>query len=73
MACRAAEAVALRELTQTVRGVLLQTSTEVNKNDLKEDIIKVKVDALLAGAIKVGEEPKPDGSCEVTMEIQKQQ
>jgi hypothetical protein len=73
MARRAAETIALRNLTEAIRGAIISSQSETREGVLSSDIIQVRVEAVLRHATKIGEKENPDGSVEVVMEAPTQQ
>jgi hypothetical protein len=69
-AIRAAQQVALRNALETIKGILLNSSTTVENFMLKNDVITSHIGGFLRGFEQKGKEKyMSDGSVEVTMAI----
>jgi hypothetical protein len=69
-AIRAAQQVALRNALETIKGILLNSSTTVENFMLKNDVITSHISGFLRGFEQKGKEKyMSDGSVEVTMAI----
>lgn len=69
MAKRAAKADALRNLTETIYGVKLDSSTNVRDFVTQSDSIRARMEVIIQGAREVDYKEQPDGTAEVTVEI----
>lgn len=69
MARRAAKVDALRNLTEVLYGLQIDSQTTVRDFVTQSDLIKSKVSAVIQGAQEVDYRELPDGTAEVTMEI----
>lgn len=69
MAKRAAHVVALGRLLEVIEGIQVDSTTVVKNFILESDIIKTNVRGMVSGARVVKETPYPDGSYEITLEI----
>lgn len=69
MARRAAKVDALRNLTEQVYGVRIDSHTLVRDFVTQSDTIRAKLDAVIQGAKEIDYIEKPDGTAEVTVEI----
>jgi hypothetical protein len=69
MAKRAAKVDALRNLSETVYGVRINSSTTVRDFVTQSDIIRTNLDSLIQGAREVDYVERSDGTAEVTVEI----
>ncbi len=70
MAERAAFAVALRNLLETVKGIRVDSATLVANYMVENDVIKTQVSGHVKGAQIAKTNPFPDGSVEVTVKVQ---
>lgn len=69
MARRAAKVDALRNLTEQVYGVRIDSHTLVRDFVTQSDTVRAKLDAVIQGAKEIDYIEKPDGTAEVTVEI----
>ena len=69
MAKRAAQVDAYRNLSETIYGLEIDSTTTVKDFVTQNDIIKTRLNVILRGAKVVDERYKPDGTCEVDVEI----
>lgn len=69
MAKRAAKADALRNLTETIYGVRIDSSTNVRDFVTQSDSIRARIEVVIQGAREVDYKEQPDGTAEVTVEI----
>jgi hypothetical protein len=69
MAKRAAEIDAYRKLAERIMGVEISGDTTVKNLATESDEIKAALAALLKGATPTAIQYRPDGTCEVTLEI----
>jgi len=69
MAKRAAKVDALRNLTETIYGVRIDSHTTVRDFVAQSDTIRARMEALIQGAAEVDYIERPDGTAEVTVEI----
>jgi hypothetical protein len=69
MAERAAFAVALRNLLETVKGIRVDSATLVANYMVENDVIKTQVSGHVKGAQIAKTTPFPDGSVEVTVKV----
>jgi hypothetical protein len=69
MTKRAAHSVALRNLLETVKGVRVDSKTTVRNYMLANDEITVLISGMVEGAKVVHEQELPDGTYEVTLEM----
>lgn len=69
LAKRAATVDALRNLSEIVYGVRINSSTTVRDFVTQSDIIRANLDSLIQGAREVDYAERPDGTAEVTVEI----
>lgn len=69
MAKRAAKVDALRNLTETIYGVRIDSHTVVKDFVAQSDVIRARLDAVIRGAQEVGYFEHADGTAEVTVEI----
>lgn len=69
MAKRAAHVVALGRLLEIIEGIQVDSTSVVKNFILESDIVKTSVRGMVNGARVVKETPYPDGSYEVTLEI----
>jgi len=69
MAKRAAHVVALGRLLEIIEGIQVDSTTVVKNMILESDIVKTQVRGMVNGARMVKETPYPDGSYEITLEI----
>jgi hypothetical protein len=69
MAKRAAKVDALRNLAEMVYGVRIDSRTTVRDFVTQSDVIKAKLHAVIQGAREVDYVERPDGTAEVTVEI----
>lgn len=69
MARRAAKVDALRNLTELVYGLQIDSSTTVRDFVTQSDRIKARVSAVIQGARETDYRELPDGTAEVTVEI----
>jgi hypothetical protein len=67
MAERAAQVVAYRNLLEIVKGVRVDSETVVENFMTKSDIIRMKVDGIIKGAMPIKKQYLSDGSVEVTV------
>lgn len=67
--CRVAKVDAMRNLTEIIYGVQVDSETTVNNFVLESDVIKTKVTGFIQGAEVVSEKELSDGSCEVVIAI----
>jgi len=69
LAKRAAEIDAYRKLAERIMGVEIDTGTTVRDLATESDEIQAALAALIKGATPTGIKYRPDGTCEVTLEI----
>ncbi|MGH7260524.1 MAG: hypothetical protein ACREI9_07555 [Nitrospiraceae bacterium] len=69
MAQRAAFAVAVRNLLETVKGIRVDSTTLVDNYMMQNDVIKTQVTGFVKGAQIAQTTPHPDGSVEVTVKV----
>ncbi|MDR3563981.1 MAG: hypothetical protein P4N59_21445 [Negativicutes bacterium] len=69
MARRAAVVDAYRNLTELIGGVRVEGETTVRNFEVTSDVVRTKISGLVQGARIVDEQPQPDGSYQVTMQI----
>ena len=69
MARRAAVVDAYRNLLEAVGEVRVEASTTVKNFELESDVVNTRIAGLIQGAHVVNEQQMPDGSYQVTMEI----
>ncbi len=69
MAKRAARVDALRNLTETIYGVRLDSTTTVRDFVTQSDVIRTRLSAVIQGAEEIDYRVHPDGTAEVTVEI----
>ncbi len=69
MAKRAAKVDALRNLTETVYGVRVDSQTTVRDFVTQSDVIRTRLSAHIQGAREIDYIEHPDGTAEVTVEI----
>lgn len=69
MARRAAKVDALRNLTETIYGLQIDSQTTVRDFVTQSDLIRSSVSAVIQGAQEIDYRELPDGTAEVTMEI----
>lgn len=69
MARRAAKVDALRNLTETIYGLQIDSQTTVRDFVTQSDLIRSRVSAVIQGAQEIDYRELPDGTAEVTMEI----
>lgn len=69
MAKRAAKADALRNLTETIYGVRIDSSTNVRDFVTQSDSIRTRMEVVIQGARELDYKELPDGTAEVTVEI----
>lgn len=69
MARRAAIVDAYRNLLEAVGEVKVEATTTVKNFEIESDIVKTGISGLIQGAHIVNEQQMPDGSYQVTMEI----
>lgn len=69
MAQRAAYAVAVRNLLESVKGVRVDSATLVDNYIVKNDVIKTQVSGFVKGAQTVKTEVQSDGGVEVTVRV----
>jgi hypothetical protein len=69
MAQRAAFAVAVRNLLETVKGIRVDSATLLDNYMTQSDVIKTQVTGFVKGAQIAQTTPHPDGSVEVTVKV----
>jgi len=69
MARRAAVVDAYRNLLEAVGEVRVEAATTVRNYEVESDVVKTRISGLVQGAHVVHEQVMPDGSYQVTMEI----
>ncbi|MEW6417301.1 MAG: LPP20 family lipoprotein [Nitrospirota bacterium] len=69
MAKRAAKVDALRNLTEIIYGLQIDSHTTVRDFVTQSDLIRSRVSAVIQGAEEIDYRELPDGTAEVTMEI----
>lgn len=69
MAKRAAKVDALRNLTEIIYGLQIDSRTTVRDFVTQSDLIRSRVSAVIQGAQEIDYRELPDGTAEVTMEI----
>ena len=69
MTKRAAHSVALRNLLETVKGVRVDSKTTIRNYMLASDEITIVINGMVEGAKIVHEQELPDGTYEVTLEM----
>ena len=69
MARRAAVVDAYRNLLEAVGEVRVEAATTIKNFELESDVVKTRISGLVQGAHIVNEQQMPDGSYQVTMEI----
>ncbi len=69
MAKRAAKVDALRNLTETIYGVRIDSNTIVRDFVTQSDVIRARMEAVIQGAKEIDYIEQPDGTAEVTMEV----
>ncbi len=69
MARRAAVVDAYRNLTELIGGVRVEAETTVKNYEVASDVIRTRISGLIQGARITSEQPMPDGSYQVTMQI----
>lgn len=69
MAKRAAKVDALRNLTEMVYGVRIDSRTNVRDFVTQSDVIRARMEAVIQGAKEVDYFEHPDGTAEVTVEV----
>lgn len=69
MAQRAAFAVAIRNLLETVKGIRVDSTTLLDNYMTQNDVIKTQVTGFVKGAQIAQTNPHPDGSVEVTVKV----
>lgn len=69
MARRAAVVDAYRNLTELIGGVRVEAETTVRNFEVASDVVRTKISGLIQGAKIVNEQQMPDGSYQVTMQV----
>jgi hypothetical protein len=69
LACRAANVDAKRMLLEQLGGVAVDSETHVRDLIVKSDTIRTRAEGYIQHAKVVSEQTKPDGTCEVKVEI----
>ncbi|MDR3561012.1 MAG: LPP20 family lipoprotein [Negativicutes bacterium] len=69
MARRAAIVDGYRNLAELIAGVRVEGETTVRNFEVASDVIRTRVEAMIKGARIISEMPMPDGSYQVTMQI----
>jgi hypothetical protein len=69
LAQRAAFAVAVRNLLETVKGIRVDSATLLDNYMTQSDVIKTQVTGFVKGAQIAQTTPHPDGSVEVTVKV----
>lgn len=69
MARRAAVVDAYRNLIEQVGEVRVEAATTVRNYEIENDTIKTRISGLVQGARVINEQFMPDGSCQVTVEV----
>jgi hypothetical protein len=69
MTKRAAHSVALRNLLETIKGVRVDSKTTIRNYMLANDEITVLINGMVEGAKVINEQEFPDGTYEVTLEM----
>ena len=69
MVRRAAVVDAYRNLLEAVGEVRVEATTTIKNFELESDVVKTRISGLIQGARIVNEQQMPDGSYQVTMEI----
>jgi hypothetical protein len=69
MARRAAVVDAYRNLTEVIGGVRVEAETTVRNFEVASDVVKTRISGLIQGARIVSEQSMPDGSYQVTMQV----
>jgi len=69
LAQRAARMDAYRKLSEEINGIKIRGETTVRDFVTESDVIETATSAFIRGAVEIESKENPDGTCEVTLEV----